>query len=364
MREDVLIAELMSDVLARHHSRTPGGIAGQGDAVALWHQLEELGLTLAGVPDALGGAGATAAAEFAILREAGRNAVSLPLLETGLLAGWLMAAAGRVAEAGAMTVAPTGFADQIIARRGGRGAVLAGRSHHTPFASTVSRVVVCGSTEADERIIAVVPRAAIRVTGRTNIAGEPRDLLVFDDVRAEIVHLGVEFRLEQLLRRAVIGRCAMTAGALAAVRDLTARHVTTREQFGRPLRKFQAVEHQLAVLARECALADAATEAAVASLVKGRELSLAEVAAAKVVCGRAAAAVVAIAHQLHGAIGITREYPLHRYTSLLLAWREDYGSERSWATALGLELRAAPSMWERLAATGSLREPGKTALDG
>ena len=72
----------------------------------------EAGLTLAWVPEELGGAGASLADGFAILGVAGRFAVPVPLAET-LIAGWLLARAGIVAPAGAMTVAPARPRDRI-----------------------------------------------------------------------------------------------------------------------------------------------------------------------------------------------------------------------------------------------------------
>src|SRR5215469_15678362 len=71
----------------------------------LWDALEESGLPLTWVPDGLGGAGATLADGFAVLRVAGRFAVPVPLAET-LMAGWLLAQAGIAVPAGPMTVAP------------------------------------------------------------------------------------------------------------------------------------------------------------------------------------------------------------------------------------------------------------------
>ena len=72
---------------------------------ALWNALEESGLTLTWVPDALGGAGAEMIDGFAVLRVAGRFAAPVPLAET-LLAGWLLAQAGISAPQGPMTAAP------------------------------------------------------------------------------------------------------------------------------------------------------------------------------------------------------------------------------------------------------------------
>ena len=144
----------------------------------------------------------------------------------------------------------------------------------------------------------------------------------------------------------------MMTGALQATGDLTVRYASDRSQFGRVLRRFQAIEHQLAVITRECAVAEAAVEPALCTLLAGRELSLGEVAAAKVVCARAADRVVQIAHQVHGAIGITREHSLSRLTRRLLAWSGDYGTARAWATAFGREL-AAEDPWRAITTTGA-----------
>src|SRR5262249_36178163 len=77
-----------------------------------WAGWEEAGLTLAWVPEALGGAGAELADGFAVLREAGRCATALPLAET-LLAGWLLAQAGIASPRGAMTCAPVRESERL-----------------------------------------------------------------------------------------------------------------------------------------------------------------------------------------------------------------------------------------------------------
>jgi acyl-CoA dehydrogenase len=45
--------------------------------------------------------------------------------------------------------------------------------------------------------------------------------------------------------------------------------------------------------------------------------------------------VTAIGHQIHGAIGFTREHPLHQLTTRLWAWREEYRNQSAWADTLG-----------------------------
>ena len=49
---------------------------------------------------------------------------------------------------------------------------------------------------------------------------------------------------------------------------------------------------------------------------------------------KASGKVSGIAHQLHGAIGMTHEHQLHHVSRRLWAWREDYGNESYWARIL------------------------------
>src|SRR6201987_1213427 len=79
---------------------------------ALWDALQQSGLPLAWVPEDFGGAGATMADGFAVLRAAGRFAVPVPLAET-MMAGWLLAQAGITMPGGPLTVAPIHAAGRI-----------------------------------------------------------------------------------------------------------------------------------------------------------------------------------------------------------------------------------------------------------
>jgi acyl-CoA dehydrogenase len=76
-----------------------------------------------------------------------------------------------------------------------------------------------------------------------------------------------------------------------------------------------------------------------------------EAAAAKIRSAEAAQEGAAIAHQIHGAIGFTREHILHRFTLRLLAWRDDFGNESHWGAALGnrVAARGAEELWPLLA---------------
>lgn len=76
-----------------------------------------------------------------------------------------------------------------------------------------------------------------------------------------------------------------------------------------------------------------------------------EAAAAKIRVGEAAGEGAAIAHQVLGAIGFTKEHTLHRFTQRLWAWRDDFGNESFWAVKLGNRVAAngADALWPMLA---------------
>lgn len=123
------------------------------------------------------------------------------------------------------------------------------------------------------------------------------------------------------------------AGAMSAVEALTVEYALTRKQFGREIGRFQAVQHQIAVMTEQTMASRMAAQAAFV----GHPLKVSEqrAAVAKVRCGQAAERVCAIAHAVHGAIGVSEEHVLHRYTRRLRAWRFAHGGESWWAQRLG-----------------------------
>ncbi len=126
---------------------------------------------------------------------------------------------------------------------------------------------------------------------------------------------------------------AMMGGALERCLELSIEHANTRVQFGKPLGKQQAVQQNLAILAEETAAVAVVAQAAAAA----RDASDAafEIACAKLRANQAAGRGAAIAHQVHGAIGFTQEYPLHRYTRALTHWRSRAGHDAYWASRVG-----------------------------
>jgi acyl-CoA dehydrogenase len=133
-------------------------------------------------------------------------------------------------------------------------------------------------------------------------------------------------------------RTCQAAGALDAALAMSIEHANTRQQFGKPLAKFQAVQQSLAVFATEAAAVNVAAAAAAAALDRAKgdfDAALFEIAAAKLRANQAISIGTALAHQVHGAIGFTAEYDLHHLTGAMLGWRSDHGHDAYWAGVLG-----------------------------
>lgn len=151
---------------------------------------------------------------------------------------------------------------------------------------------------------------------------------------------------------------SLMAGAMGRALALSIEHVNTRQQFGRPLGKFQAVQQSLAVMACEVRAVEAAA-AALATRLDAANLDTAaadfEIAAAKLRANRAVGVVTAIAHQVHGAIGFTEEYDLHRVTVPLMRWRGAHGNDAYWAQRLGRHVAdlGGRGLWEAMTARGA-----------
>ena len=129
---------------------------------------------------------------------------------------------------------------------------------------------------------------------------------------------------------------ARLAGAMQQILRMTINYAQTRSQFGRPIGKFQAVQHQISVMAEQVAAASMAVELAGAT---GNLLPDPLSAAVAKECTSAASKVVGpIAHAIHGAIGISAEYDLQLFTRLLHEWRAAEGSESYWAIRIGRSL--------------------------
>ena len=299
---------------------------------ALWRNLEETGLSRLTSSEEAGPAAAAI-----VLSGLARHAGTVPIVETDLLAAWLAGRAGiEVPESGPLTIA---IADAVAVD--GR---VTGTATDVPWPR--SATVVLAARAADELHVAVVDDP--EVTDGHNLSGEPRGSFAFDLPADRFAKVGLAVG-EELVRRGAWARCVQTIGVLDAAAELTVAHTREREQFGRPLSAFQAVQHSLAAMAGEIERARAATTLAIAAAADyGFESIQADyaVTVAKVAVGRAVGPVTTIAHQLHGAIGVTIEHQLWLATMRARSWVDDFGSTAHYARLLGRLALAADDPWD------------------
>lgn len=334
-----LLAETMTRILApRFTPEHLDGVLAAGWDERLWDAIEDTGLTLIAAdtdPDGAGGAW-HAAAEIAV--QAGRYAAAVPLIETQI-AAWLLARCGADIPSGPMSVSLGGEAG--VVRR-------------VPYGRIATAVVVASLD--GEAVRTVRPRGEVRCEG-ANLAGEPRDDLDVDPAGESYpVTPGVLALAGALLR---LLRAAQILGAAEQCLELTVGYVREREQFGRALAGFQAVQQQIAIMAGETALMRAAVDGATAALAGAVDDAAGDVQShaafavdsAKAQVGVGATQVARIAHQLHGAIGTTREHRLRLATTRLWAWSAEDGSEQELCTRLGAQMLAARpgTLWPTIA---------------
>lgn len=124
---------------------------------------------------------------------------------------------------------------------------------------------------------------------------------------------------------------ARMAGMMTRLLDMSVAYAGERQQFGRPLGKFQAIQQQLAAMAEQVASAHVAARIG----MSGRDFSPLRGAMAKCRVSEASHMVAAIAHAVHGAIGVTEEYDLQLVTRRLKQAQLAFGSESFWAKRLG-----------------------------
>jgi alkylation response protein AidB-like acyl-CoA dehydrogenase len=319
---------------------------------ALWQALEENGLTLPQVEEARGGAGGSWGDAFVVLTAAGRFAAPVPLAET-VLAGALLAEAGLDVPLGPLTVAPVHIDEGLTLAREGSGWRLSGRASRVPWGARAGHVVVAAAGDG-QPMIALVAGGSARSEPDASLAREPRDTLAWSGAPV-IAAAPARSRLGRapVFAGGALVRAAQMAGGLEFLLAQSVKYVTERKQFGRPLAAFQAIQHQLALLAGHTAGAGMAAQQAFHAMERAAEGSDAsfEIAVAKVRTGEAAGLGASVAHQCHGAIGFTYEHSLHFVTRRLWSWRAEFGAESHWSVALGREVaaRGAEALWPHMA---------------
>lgn len=230
------------------------------------------------------------------------------------------------------------------------GSHLTALASRVPWARSASHLLV-PAPAGRSSLVALVGIEDVAVTPGSNLAGEPRDTVAISTLLRNVVQvpLAYESLIAEIRLRGALTRSVQISQALRRLVEITARHVIEREQFGRSLSAFQAVQQQIAELAAEASAVEAVTRLAVAETFARSQESARLIACAKVRSGIGAGVGARIAHQLHGAVGISQEHQLHRFTRALWSWRDEFGSENEWALTIADEVTKGANAWLWLA---------------
>ncbi len=330
---------------------------------ALWQAIEESGLTLTWIPEANGGVGASMLDGFAVIKAAGGAALPVPLAET-LMAGWLLAKGGLEVGMEPMTVALLSGGDR--GDLNWDGSSLSGIALSVPHARNAKSIVVVVDDSGDksqvlEFALNSLAGGSLEISPHINLAGEPWDTLTFNNAvptRCADLEDGTDASSAEAL--GALTRCVQAAGAMSTALELTIEYSMERVQFGRPIAKFQALQHSVAAFAGQVAAINAAADSAAEAVTFANVIDHAawiEIATAKTRLEEAVNTGAAIAHQVHGAMGFTYEHRLHHLTRRLWSWRDEYGSESVWSVRLGEEVLqwGAEGLWPSITAVSDRR---------
>lgn len=316
-----MFAEAIEDIL--RDQCTPAvvrAIEAGGSPADLWEALAGAGFLDLLRPEDEGGAGLPLPELYGVLSHFGRYTVPVPAAQA--IAARALVAPGFNLPSGLLTLAPT-------LQRSAKGAIICPL---VPFGTVAQHVL---AADGAQLLLIDAKRATRRPTG---IVHSQLATLTWADADAGAAEY-VPGDGSALAPLAAALHAALLAGALARTFEMTLAYCNDRVQFGKSLGKFQAVQHQLSVMAEEVAAASMAAEAAFQTAA--RLPALVPAAMAKARASEAAPGVANTAHALHGAIGVTEEYGLQLLTRRLHEWRLAHGSESYWNRRVGEQVLAS-----------------------
>ncbi len=320
-----------------------------------WRQFAELGWLAVPFPEDYGGLDGTPVDTMIIMESFGRGLVASPYLSSVVVAGHIL---NRVAtEQQKQALLPTlidgssqltfAFAEptsrfdlanvSTTATKHGSGYRLNGHKCVVAYANTAAKMLVSARTRGDQQDPAgvslfLVDMGASGVSARhyPTIDGQRAADITLRDVQVDADDLiGEKDNISTLIDEAcdygIAAICAEAVGAMSALYEMTLEYIKTREQFGKTLGSFQALQHRMVDVFMACELSRSMVYAATCSLTESAPERRRNTSAAKVQIGKAGRLVGKEAIQLHGGMGMTDELPIGHYFKRLTAINTTFG---------------------------------------
>lgn len=317
-----------------------------------WKSMAELGWMGLAFPEALGGAGSGFLELCVLIEEHGRFRMPGPFFSTVVLCG--MAINGFGSDEQKREFVPAiASGDRILAyaeseanaswdasgiemtaRVEGAHYILDGTKRFVSYAPAAHGFLVVARTGSKgERGIALflvdAQSPGIAREPLQTIATDHQYDLTFQGVRVPKSRLldkaGKGWRIVEAIRQwGTAAKCAEMVGGAERVLEMTLEYAKVREQFSRPIGSFQAIQHHCANMAVDVLGSRFLAYEAIWRLSEGLEAA-AEVSMAKAWVSDAYQRVCNLAHQVHGAIGFTREHDLQLYSRSAKAAELSFG---------------------------------------
>ncbi|MBL8589229.1 MAG: acyl-CoA dehydrogenase family protein [Methylobacteriaceae bacterium] len=330
--------------------------SGPGWSRVIWNGLAELGVTALTVPEEHGGLGGGPVETMLAMAALGEGLVVEPVLASAVIATELITASGdATAEAALLPALASGeriFAPALYERGARYDAGAPGtraRRIGAGYGLDGDKLALCGGGAADAFLVSarldeglalfLVEAGApgLLVQRERGYDGTPVATLAFDDLRlAASARIGGEAgsAIRSAIDIAVAALAAEAVGVMRRAVALTADYLRTRQQFGRPIGAFQALQHACVDM---FVASEEAWSAALLAAGRCRDADPTRrrkaIAAAKVTINKSARLVGQKAIQLHGGVGMTDEYAISHYFRRLTAIERQFGDADHWLKA-------------------------------
>ncbi|MDH3670370.1 MAG: acyl-CoA dehydrogenase family protein [Gammaproteobacteria bacterium] len=312
-----------------------------------WQRFAELGWLALPFPEGYGGLDGTPVDTMIIMESFGRGLVASPYLSSVVVAGHILNRAATEQQKQALLPAlsdgslrltfafaePTSRFDladvSTTATEDGAGYRLNGYKCVVHYANTAHKVLVSARTTGNQRdpmgvSLFLVDMGASGVSARhyPTIDGQRAADIKLDNVRVDADDLigdkdHASAFIEETCDHGIAATCAEAVGAMSVLYEMTLEYIKTREQFGKTLGSFQALQHRMVDVFMACELCRSMVYAATCRLTESTAERQCTASAAKVQVGKAGRLVGHEAIQLHGGMGMTDELPIGHYLKRL-----------------------------------------------
>jgi len=306
----------------------------------LWQEMAELGWMGLAFPEKYGGGDMSFLDLAVLLEEMGRACLPGPFFSTVVLGGLSILDIGseeqkqeylpkiirgeKILTLGLTEPGYHNYDDSSVtveAARNNSSYIISGTKLFVADAHIADYLLCVARTKPENEVtifLADAKNPKIKHTVLKTIASDKLCEVVFDQLL--VPEANILGRLNQgwsavqkIIERAAVGKCCEMVGNIQRVLEMTVDYAKERKQFDHPIGSFQAIQHYCADMATDVDSSRFSTYQAAWMLSEGLHCTK-EVAIAKAWIGEASQRVFALAHQIHGAIGVTIEHDLHFYT--------------------------------------------------